>query len=232
MIVTELGIVRADERVEIRVVGLGVGGDQRGFAVARCATGHRPEAREEPDRDRGRGAEHREPCACSERLHVPSSVVCVEAKRWPSAVVRAALPPFSLCGARSYGQGSQSAEGRITFGRRRSAASLRPMSERPDFRLEHSELRGEDEFDEFASEDLPYYSDWHGSFEKLPWATDDEVAPRGERRRRDRRCAVRRGHVVAPGRPVRSARDPDGADGVGHAPTRGRSSCEPSRTRS
>ena len=47
------------------------------------------------------------------------------------------------------------------------------MSERPDFRLEHSELRGDDEFDEFASEDLPYYSDWHGSFEKLPWATDD-----------------------------------------------------------
>jgi len=27
---------------------------------------------------------------------------------------------------------------------------------------------------EFGSEDLPYYSDWRGSFEKLPWATDDE----------------------------------------------------------
>ena len=45
----------------------------------------------------------------------------------------------------------------------------------PDFRLEGSELRGEDEFDEFASEDLPYYADWHGSFEKLPWAFTDET---------------------------------------------------------
>ncbi len=43
----------------------------------------------------------------------------------------------------------------------------------PDFRLEHSELRGEDEFTEFDSVDLPYYSDWHGSFEKLPWALDE-----------------------------------------------------------
>src|SRR4029453_764946 len=49
------------------------------------------------------------------------------------------------------------------------------MTERRDFRLEDSELRSEDEFDEFASEDLPYYSDWHGSFEKLPWALDDEA---------------------------------------------------------
>jgi agmatinase len=47
------------------------------------------------------------------------------------------------------------------------------MSGPPDFRLENSELRGGDEFGEFASEDLPYYSDWHGSFEKLPWALDD-----------------------------------------------------------
>jgi agmatinase len=45
----------------------------------------------------------------------------------------------------------------------------------PDFRLENSELRGDDEFVEFATEELPYYSDWHGSFEKLPWATDDEA---------------------------------------------------------
>jgi agmatinase len=49
------------------------------------------------------------------------------------------------------------------------------MSDAPDFRLENSELRGEDEFGEFASEDLPYYSDWHGSFEKVPWALDDEA---------------------------------------------------------
>jgi len=48
------------------------------------------------------------------------------------------------------------------------------MSDAPDFRLEHSELRGEDEFTEYSNTDLPYYSDWHGSFEKLPWATDDE----------------------------------------------------------
>src|SRR6478672_6397700 len=48
------------------------------------------------------------------------------------------------------------------------------MSDPPDFRLEHSELRGDDEFAEFSNTDLPYYSDWRGSFEKLAWATDDE----------------------------------------------------------
>ena len=47
------------------------------------------------------------------------------------------------------------------------------MADPPDFRLEHSELRGEDEFDEFDSVDLPYYADWHGSFEKAPWTLDD-----------------------------------------------------------
>jgi agmatinase len=49
------------------------------------------------------------------------------------------------------------------------------MSDPPDFRIENSELRGEDEFHEFSNADLPYYSDWHGSFDKLPWATDDEA---------------------------------------------------------
>ena len=49
------------------------------------------------------------------------------------------------------------------------------MTQAPDFRLENSELRSENEFEEFASEDLPYYSDWHGSFEKLPWAFTDEA---------------------------------------------------------
>src|SRR4029453_4715411 len=49
-----------------------------------------------------------------------------------------------------------------------------PMANAPDFRLENSELRSENEFDEFASEDLPYYSDWHGSFEKPPGALDDD----------------------------------------------------------
>jgi agmatinase len=49
------------------------------------------------------------------------------------------------------------------------------VSEAPDFRIEQSELRAEDEFTEFTSTDLPYYTDWRGSFEKLPWATDDEA---------------------------------------------------------
>jgi agmatinase len=48
------------------------------------------------------------------------------------------------------------------------------MGDDRDFRIEQSELRGDDEFAEFTSTDLPYYSDWRGSFEKLPWATDDE----------------------------------------------------------
>ena len=64
------------------------------------------------------------------------------------------------------------------------------MTTPPDFRLEHSELRGDDEFAEFSNVDLPYYSDWHGSFEKLAWATDDGPS-RGAGRRRDRRGSVR-----------------------------------------
>ncbi len=48
------------------------------------------------------------------------------------------------------------------------------MADERDFRIENSELRAEDEFTEFASEDLPYYADWHGSFDKLPWALDEE----------------------------------------------------------
>ena len=47
------------------------------------------------------------------------------------------------------------------------------MADQRDLRIDSSELRGDDEFSEFVSEDLPYYSDWRGSFEKLPWATDD-----------------------------------------------------------
>src|SRR6188472_4118682 len=57
----------------------------------------------------------------------------------------------------------------------RSCVDSRAMTHAPDFRLENSELRSENEFEEFASEDLPYYSDWHGSFEKLPWAFTDEM---------------------------------------------------------
>jgi len=49
------------------------------------------------------------------------------------------------------------------------------MPDVPDFRLEDSELRAEDEFTEFADEDLPYFTAWGGSFDKLPWATDEEA---------------------------------------------------------
>jgi len=40
------------------------------------------------------------------------------------------------------------------------------MSGPPDFRPEHSELRGGDGLSEFAAGDLPCCSDWHGSFRK------------------------------------------------------------------
>ena len=48
------------------------------------------------------------------------------------------------------------------------------MSEPPDFRLEQSELRSEDEFDEFGYEDLEYFVDFRGTFDKLPLCPDDE----------------------------------------------------------
>ena len=48
------------------------------------------------------------------------------------------------------------------------------MSEPPDFRLEQSELRGQDEFGEFGPEDLEYYVDVPGTFDKLPLCPDDE----------------------------------------------------------
>ena len=48
------------------------------------------------------------------------------------------------------------------------------MTDAPDFRLEQSELRAEDEFDEFVWEELPYHIDWRGSFHKLPWVTDED----------------------------------------------------------
>ena len=89
------------------------------------------------------------------------------------------------------------------------------MSDPPDFRLEHSELRGDDEFAEFSNVDLPYYSDWRGSFEKLAV---------GDRRRVPRGGAapdvaivgapLRRRRLVATRRAVRPTCDPHGADGV------------------
>src|SRR5882672_1846263 len=65
---------------------------------------------------------------------------------------------------------------RLAAGRPAAVRGLGPqMSGPPNFRLEHSELRADDEFGEFASEDLPYYAGWRGSFEKLPWALDEEA---------------------------------------------------------
>jgi agmatinase len=49
------------------------------------------------------------------------------------------------------------------------------MGDARDFRIERSELQAEgDEFEEFAWDDLPYHTDWRGSFHKLPWATTEE----------------------------------------------------------
>ena len=45
----------------------------------------------------------------------------------------------------------------------------------PDFRIEQSELRVDDEMAEWSTQDLPYYIESRGSFEKLPWATDPEA---------------------------------------------------------
>ena len=64
--------------------------------------------------------------------------------------------------------------GRARMAEARCGMLCRAMADR-DFRIEDSELRADDEFAEFSSTDLPYYSDWRGSFEKLPWATDDEA---------------------------------------------------------
>jgi agmatinase len=48
------------------------------------------------------------------------------------------------------------------------------MTER-DFRIDESELQAEgDEYVEFAWDDLPYHTDWRGSFHKLAWATSEE----------------------------------------------------------
>ena len=49
------------------------------------------------------------------------------------------------------------------------------MTNAPVFRIENSELRTGGECTEFPNTDLPYYSDWPGSFEKLPWATPAET---------------------------------------------------------
>ena len=104
------------------------------------------------------------------------------------------------------------------------------MSDAPDFRLEHSELRGDDEFTEFSNTDLPYYSDWHGSFEKLPWATDDDALRAAEADVAIVGAPLDEGVSSRPGRPLRSARDPHGAHRLGLASTPGRSSWRRRRT--
>jgi len=49
-----------------------------------------------------------------------------------------------------------------------------------DFRIEESELRADDEFAEFANEDLPYHTGWTGSFHRVPWAVgEDEIRAAG-----------------------------------------------------
>jgi agmatinase len=48
------------------------------------------------------------------------------------------------------------------------------MTGEADFRIERSELRADDELGEFDWTDLPYYSDWRGSFHKLPLCVDEE----------------------------------------------------------
>ncbi len=53
-------------------------------------------------------------------------------------------------------------------------ADQRDTNDAPDFRIERSELRADDEMTEWSTQDLPYYIESRGSFEKLPWATDQE----------------------------------------------------------
>jgi agmatinase len=48
------------------------------------------------------------------------------------------------------------------------------MGDAPDFRLEQSELRSQDEFGEYGYEDLEYYVDVRGTFDKLPLCPDEE----------------------------------------------------------
>jgi agmatinase len=45
----------------------------------------------------------------------------------------------------------------------------------PDFRIEQSELRAEDEFAEFGVDDLEYYVGVAGTFDRLPLAADEEA---------------------------------------------------------
>ena len=51
------------------------------------------------------------------------------------------------------------------------------MPEDHPFRIPESTLYTDhaDEFDEFSPNDLPQYSDFRGSFYKVPWALDEEA---------------------------------------------------------
>ncbi len=48
------------------------------------------------------------------------------------------------------------------------------MSDAPDFRVERSELRSEDEFGEYGPDDLEYYVGVRGTFDGLRLCADDE----------------------------------------------------------
>ncbi|MET1012341.1 MAG: hypothetical protein ABWY83_08160, partial [Actinomycetota bacterium] len=51
------------------------------------------------------------------------------------------------------------------------------MPEDHPFRIPESTLYASEdaEFDEFGTNDLPQYSDFRGSFYKVPWALDEEA---------------------------------------------------------
>ena len=53
------------------------------------------------------------------------------------------------------------------------------MNGPPDFRIEQSELRAEDEFAEFDPDDVEYYVGVRGTFDKLPFVPDEEALKTG-----------------------------------------------------
>ncbi len=100
------------------------------------------------------------------------------------------------------------------------------MSEPPDFRLEQSELRGEDEYTRVRARGPRVLRRRPGDVRQAA-AVSRRREPRRERRRRgDRRGADGRRDLGPAGRPVRPARDPVRADHVGPGrvvdPARGR----------
>ena len=108
------------------------------------------------------------------------------------------------------------------------------MSDRP-FRIPESTLYAAeaDEFDEFGSNDLPSYSDWRGTFYKVPWAVDEDGGYyvgqqiRGKLRIWDlfaflAHAAVAGGSVHGRYYGVDVGREPDGLPGLRRDPDRER----------